>query len=129
MNLKNKGDLFSQLRVGGVFVYVLVFAIHYICIFFARPYHLVSQIGWLDPWTAVGFGQVFPQTPYPWHYYKESRFFSIIFQWILTHTGTETYLYIQTFIVSICGTLVFFFLRKIARSGSISFILSFWNQP
>jgi hypothetical protein len=124
MNSKENQNLLSQLRSGNSLAYLLVFTIHYICVFFTRPYHLASQIGWLDPWTAVGFGQVFPETPYPWHYYKESRFFSILYQWILTHAEAGTYLFIQTFVVSICGVLVFFFLRRITRSNWISLILS-----
>lgn len=124
MNAKQNINLLSQLRTGNIFVYALVFTTHYVFVFFARPYHLASQIGWLDPWTSIGFGQVFPQTPYPWHYYKESRFFSILYQWILTHAGTEAYLFIQTFIISICGTLVFFFLQKIAKSSWIGLTLS-----
>lgn len=123
MNLK-KSDLFSQFSAVNIIVYTLVFTTHYTFVFFARPYHLASQIGWLDPWTSIGFGQVFPQTPYPWHYYKESRFFSILYQWILTHAETEAYLFIQTLVVSICGTLVFFFLRRIARNTWISLVLS-----
>lgn len=60
-----------------VLQYFFVLSIHFLVVFFVRPFQLVSQIGWLDPWTSMGFGQVFPATPYPWHYYKESRFFSI----------------------------------------------------
>ena len=124
MDLKKKYKFLFQKLVKNIPIYILVLASHYICIYFTRPYYLASQIGWLDPWTSVGFGQVFPQTPYPWHYYKESRFFSIVYQWILTHAGAHTYLFLQTFIVSICGTLVFFYFRKIIKNILLSFILS-----
>ena len=92
--------------------YFIVLSIHFLAVFFIRPFQLVSQIGWLDPWTSMGFGQVFPATPYPWHYYKESRFFSILYQRLLTHVSSSMYLIVQTLVVSICGTLVYHFLRK-----------------
>lgn len=100
--------------------YSFVLTANFLIVFFLRPFQLVSQIGWLDPWTSMGFGQVFPETPYPWHYYKESRFFSILYQWILTHLNSSFYLIIQTFVVSICGTLVYYFLRKLTQNYFLS---------
>lgn len=101
-----------------------VFLGTYFNILFFRPYQLASQIGWLDPWTAVGFGDVFPSTPYTWHYYKESRFFSILYQWILTHINPSHYLSVQAIVIAFCGSLVFFLLKKFLKSGLISFVLT-----
>ncbi len=80
-------------RFPNLIVFPVVLSGHFVMISLMRPFHLVSEIGWLDPWTAVGYGQVFPETPYPWHYYKESRFFSIVYQWLLTHINNELYLF------------------------------------
>lgn len=103
-----------------VLQYSFVLTAHFLIVFFLRPFQLVSQIGWLDPWASMGFGHVFPETSYPWHYYKESRFFSILYQWILTHVNSTFYLIIQTFVVSICGTLVYYFLRKLTQNYILS---------
>jgi hypothetical protein len=106
------------------FVFPIVLFIHFFIISIARPFHLVSEIGWLDPWTSVGYGQVFPETPYPWHYYKESRFFSILYQWFLTHLSSEIYLTIQVLMVSLCSSLVFLYLRKFTKKYVIPFVSS-----
>jgi len=114
--IKNMTHLPLALMPILVLQYFFVLSIHFLVVFFFRPFQLVSQIGWLDPWTSMGFGQVFPKTPYPWHYYKESRFFSILYQSVLTHVSPSIYLILQALVVSICGTLVFHFLRKFSAN-------------
>jgi len=111
-------------RFPNLIVFPIVLSGHFVMISLMRPFHLVSEIGWLDPWTAVGYGQVFPETPYPWHYYKESRFFSIVYQWFLTHLNNELYLFFQTLTVALCCTLVFFYLQKFSRSSFLCFFAS-----
>ena len=80
IKLKARSRLTKNLRFP---TYSAAFLGTYLTVLFFRPYQLASQIGWLDPWTAIGFGDVFPKTPYTWHYYKESRFFSILYQSLL----------------------------------------------
>ena len=82
-------------------------AIFFILIFTMRPYQLVSKMGWLDPWLSMGMGQVFPQTSFPWNYYKESRLFSILYQFLLTNSPTQFYLIIQTLTISLFGLLLY----------------------
>jgi hypothetical protein len=42
-----------------------------------RTYHFASGYGWFDPWVQIGYGQLFPDTSFDFHYYKESRIVSI----------------------------------------------------
>jgi hypothetical protein len=89
-----------------------VFALLFTLITLFRPYQLVSKVGWLDPWLNMGMGQVFPRTSYSWNYYKESRIFSILYQYLLTHSSSQFYLVFQTFTISLFGYLFYSFLMN-----------------
>jgi hypothetical protein len=92
--------------------------------YFARTFSTFSGIGYIDPWVNVGYGQTFPESSFPWHYYKESRFFTIISQFVLTKLGSAVFEIVICAIISLTTLFLFRTLRGMKQSYLSSFVLT-----
>lgn len=100
------------------------FATIYVFLIFARPYSFESGPGWLDPWVSLGYGQVFPKTAYQFHYYKESRLVSILWEFILTRFPSNWANALQSLIVTLCGLVIISILAEFGIANFTSLSIS-----
>ncbi len=102
---------------------VLICATLYFLVVIFQPYYMAPPPGWIDPWINLGYGQVFPETAYPGHYYKESRLLSIIWVAFVLIFPNEFYSYIMAALIAATG----FILYKAARELKAVIVTSIFS--
>jgi hypothetical protein len=110
------------LRIHGIkFLNTLaIFGILLLSIWIFQPYYLAPPPGYIDPWVNLGYGQTFPETAFPGHYYKESRLLSILWITFVLIFPVQFYSQVILILISTTGFLAF----KICRELRNGFILS-----
>ena len=89
-----------------------------------RTFSLFSGIGYIDPWVNVGYGDVFPKSAFPWHYYKESRFFTILTHSILSSLDSRQLELIYALIVCITTLLCAYFFFIVSNNTFCSIAIA-----
>jgi hypothetical protein len=96
----------------------------YLTVAYLKRFSSYSGIGYIDPWINVGYGQSFPKSAFPWHYYKESRFFTIFLEHFLVKLSSSQFEIAINVIVSLTAFYFFLRLRKFGNSSLVSIIFS-----
>ena len=106
------------------------FVVYFFTLLKFRPYHFELTAGYIDPWISLGYGQSFPETAFPGHYYKESRIVNIFFTYVILRLDPRYFSEVCTLLVMITGLLAFKFCKNITSSnfvGVAALIVVTWN--
>ena len=102
----------------------LLILITFILTYKFRTFSLFSGIGYIDPWVNVGYGDVFPKSAFPWHYYKESRFFSILAHSLFSSFDSRQIELIYALIISITTLLCAYFFFIVSNNTFFSIAIA-----
>lgn len=89
-----------------------------------RTFSLFSGIGYIDPWVNVGYGDVFPNSAFQWHYYKESRIFTILTHSIFSSLDSRQLELIYALIVCITTLLCAYFFFIVSNNTFFSIAIA-----